>query len=87
MKKTAKTKTATTKVPTPAKIDSRICFGIAYFTSEAEANAYAAHVRAKGITYNGGWFDGMACGRDTTWDHVDASGGYLHGKKLYAVTD
>jgi hypothetical protein len=79
-------KKKTTAVPTPVKYDSRICFGIAYFTTEEDAMAFDRHVRALGITYNGGYFHGMACGRDKTWDHVDQSGGYLHGKKLYAVT-
>ena len=73
--------TKTTTVPKPAKIDSRICFGIAYFTTEKDAMAYAAHVRAKGITYNGGWFDGMSCGRDKSFDHVK------DGVKFFAVTD
>jgi hypothetical protein len=68
-------------VPTPVKLDSRICFGIAYFTTEADANAYDAHVRKLGKTYNGGFFHGMACGRDKTWDHVDPTLG-----PLFAVT-
>lgn len=77
-----RTKKAT--VPEPVKIDSRICFGIYYFTSEADAQAYAkAH---QGNTYNGGFFHGMPCGRDQTWDHVDCSAGPLKGTKLYAVT-
>lgn len=75
-------KAKTSPVPTPVKHDSRICFGIAYFTSEADAAAYAASVRARGITYNGGYFDGMPCGRETTWDHVDPALG-----PLFAVTD
>lgn len=69
-------------VPVPVKFDSRICFSIAYFATKRDANAYAAHVRAQGATYNGGWFHGMACGRDTSWDHVDAKLG-----PLYAVTE
>ena len=69
-------------VPVPVKTDSRICFGIAYFTSEDDAQTYSEHVRAKGITYNGGWFDGMPCGRDRTWDHVDKELG-----QLFAVTE
>jgi hypothetical protein len=69
-------------VPTPVKIDSRICFGIAYFQTEDDAMKYDAHVRAKGYTYNGGWMDGAPCGRDRTWDHVDPELG-----PLFAVTD
>lgn len=69
------------KLPEPVKLDTRICFGIAYFKTEADAAAYDAHVRANGITYNGGWFHGMACGRDKTWDYTDPVLG-----PLYAVT-
>ena len=70
------------KVPTPVKIESRICFGIAWFTSEKDAALYHDHVRSIGATYNGGWFDGMSCGRDKTWDRVDPELG-----PLFAVTD
>jgi hypothetical protein len=68
--------------PTRVKHDSRICFGIDYFATEAEAEAAAAIVRERGDTYNGGYFDGMPCGRDSGFDHVDSD----TGKKLYAVT-
>lgn len=68
-------------IPTPVKFDSRICFSIAYFTSEADADKYAAVVARRGDTYNGGWFHGMPCGRETRWDHNDQALG-----KLYAVT-
>ena len=76
------TKTKKPHIPTPDKIDSRICFAINYFTSEVDADRFAADVVRRGITYNGGWFDGMPCGRDTTWDYTDDTLG-----KLYAVTD
>ena len=65
------------------KRDSRICFGIAYFSTEADAEAYAGHVWAMGYTYNGGFYHGRACGRDKSFDHVDKE----TGKNLYAVTD
>lgn len=68
-------------LPKPVKHDGRICFGISYFTSEA-AERYADDVVRRGVTYNGGWFDGMPCGRDKTWDHVDKELG-----PLYAVTE
>jgi hypothetical protein len=71
-----------TLIPEPVKYDSRICFGIAYFTTEADADAYAAHVREKGLTYNGGYFHGMPCGREKSRDYVDKGLG-----QLYAVTD
>ena len=69
-------------LPAPVKTDSRICFSIQFFTSEADADAYAAYVRKMGITYNGGFFHGMPCGRDSTWDRFDPELG-----PLYAVTD
>jgi hypothetical protein len=82
MKKTTKTKKTTVAVPTPVKHDSRICFGINYYASEAEADSAHRAVRERGDTYNGGFFHGLACGRDIGFDHVDAA----TGKKLYAVT-
>lgn len=69
-------------LPKPVKRDVRICFAIAYFTSEADAKTYDDWVRKQGYTYNGGWFDGMPCGRDKTWDYVDKELG-----QLYAVTE
>lgn len=66
---------------TAVKYDSRICFGIVYFATEADADAYALWVRQRGITYNGGYFHGMPCGRDKSFDHVDATLG-----QVYAVT-
>lgn len=74
-------KTTTKTPPPPVKIDSRICFGIAYYTSEADATAAALVVRARGEAYNGGFFHGMPCGRDKAWDYVDATLG-----PLFAVT-
>jgi hypothetical protein len=76
------TRAARVALPVPVRIDSRICFGIAYFATEAEADLYAADVVRRGVTYNGGWFDGMACGRDRSWDYTDAD-----GRRLYAVTE
>jgi len=63
------------------EIDSRICFGIAYYRSEEAAAFASAAVAARGDTYNGGWFHGMSCGRDTRWDYVSPE----HGP-LFAVT-
>lgn len=65
----------------PVKVDGRICFGIAWFTSEEDAKKYATFVGERGDTYNGGWFHGMSCGRDSGFDHVDPKLG-----QLYAVT-
>lgn len=70
-------------VPTPVKHDHRICFSIAYFHSERDAQLYAAEVERLGATYNGGWFHGLPCGRETKHDHIDPE----TGKQLYAVTD
>jgi hypothetical protein len=69
-------------LPTPVKTDSRICFGIKYFASEEEASRYAEWVKARELTYNGGFYHGMPCGRETVWDHIDKA----TGRKLYAVT-
>lgn len=74
---------AKTSLPKPYKIDSRICFGISYFDNEKDADTYAAHVRSLGLTYNGGWFHGMPCGRDKSFDHIEKD----TGVQLYAVTD
>lgn len=74
-------KTKPEPAPTPVKHDSRICFGIDYFTSASDADTYAAVVRKRGDTYNGGFFHGMSCGRDKGFDYTDAK----HGR-LYAVT-
>jgi hypothetical protein len=68
-------------LPEPVKFDSRICFAISYYASEADANKADAEVRKRGYTYNGGWFDGMPCGRDVKWDYVDEKLG-----PLFAVT-
>lgn len=80
-KRSAKKKPAAEELPKPAKTESRICFGLAWFKTEAEADAFAAIVRSRGESYNGGFFHGMACGRDKGFDYVDAELG-----QLYAVT-
>lgn len=68
--------------PTPVKRDSRICFGIAYFSTETDADRYAKDVRRRGLTYNGGYFHGAPCGRAGSFDHDDPQLG-----RLYAVTE
>ena len=70
------------ELPESIKSDSRICFGIEYFATEEDAKVYAKHVRERGDTYNGGYFHGMQCGRETRFDHVDTE----TGQQLYAVT-
>lgn len=59
----------------PVKIESRICFGIAYFNSPEDAVAWAKDHPG---TYNGGFFDGSPTGRDSTWDKPEEG--------LYAAT-
>lgn len=51
-------------------MDSRICFGIEFYDSEESAELGAIISRLMGNTYNGGWFHGMACGRDKSFDYV-----------------
>lgn len=43
---------------------------------------YDKWVRLMGRTFNGGYFDGMACGRAADWDKIDPVLG-----QLYAVTE
>lgn len=74
-------KRSTQPEPVPVIRDSRTCYGIYYFRTEAEAAQYDKIVRKRGDTYNGGYFHGMACGRDKTFDYDDPK----HGR-LYAVT-
>jgi hypothetical protein len=62
--------------------DTRICFGISWFTDEAKAEEYARLVRAAGITYNGGWYHGQPCGRARRFDYHPKDPG-----NLFAVTD
>lgn len=85
----------------PADIDSRICFGIHFYDSEEKAGYAALITRILGNSYNGGWFHGMPCNRDTSFDYVvtqkhldmarpdDAliKQGIKVGTKLYAVTN
>lgn len=64
----------------PVERDSRTCFGIEWYDSELKANFRHLSVRLYGETYNGGWFHGMACGREKSFDYTrDYS-------TLYAVT-
>ena len=69
-------------IPHAAKRDSRICFGIAFFKTEEEADRYAKFMGVSGRTYNGGYFHGTSCGREKDRDIVDAELG-----QLYAVTE
>jgi hypothetical protein len=71
--------------------DERTCFGIHFFDTEAKAWAYDIYIRHRGDTYNGGWFHGMACGRDFTFDYTPAVDSTLveakyRGVPLYAVS-
>lgn len=87
-------KTDKPELPKAVRMDSRICFGIYWFLSEEDAQAYAAYIRSRGDTYNGGWFHGMACGRDKSFDYAVPADEKLSdgepvlpvGTLLYAVT-
>jgi hypothetical protein len=63
------------------KPESRICFGLMYFTVEKDADRFAKLVEKAGDTYNGGWYHGAPCGRDNSFDHTDQE-----GVRWYAVT-
>lgn len=71
-------------LPSPVRSESRTAFGLLYFATEAEAEIYGEHVLQRGDTYNGGFYHGMACGRDRSFDH-DA---VIEGQtvRLYAVS-
>jgi hypothetical protein len=62
--------------------ESRICFGLVWFDNEKEAMEYAKEVHKKGATYNGGYYDGMACGRERGFDYE-----LPDGRKAYAVSE
>jgi hypothetical protein len=77
-----KTKTVR-PLPVPVKSEQRICFGIDWYATEADAKIAAEDVKRRGRTYNGGFFHGKPCGRDTSWDIKGPSGDVL----LFAVTN
>jgi hypothetical protein len=62
-------------------LDSRISLSVLYFEDETEAKKIAKAVVKQDCRYNGGWFDGMPCGRSEALDHEDNN-----GIKWYAVT-
>ncbi len=66
----------------PVKTEGRAAFRIAWFATDADARAYGERVKLQGNRYNGGYFDGMPCGRDVTFDYDDPTLG-----RLYAVTE
>lgn len=72
---------AKSTLPTPVRTDSRICFALAWFTSKKDADTFAADVKRRGVTYNGGFFHGMPCGRAKEFDYEK------DGVKYYAVTN
>ena len=54
--------------PMPISYEGRAAMSIAWYATEAEAQTAAAIVAARGSTYEGGRFDGMACGRSEGYD-------------------
>ena len=60
--------------PNAIDYNGRICFSIMWFATEKEADAAHKKVRKRGDYYNGGWLDGMACGRDKGYDKHDEAG-------------
>ena len=63
------------------QIDSRICLSVMFFEDIADATKIAKQVVKQDCRYNGGWFDGMPCGRSEAFDYEDND-----GIKWYAVT-
>lgn len=61
--------------------DVRICFGIAWYELESDADRAATETRKQGNCYNGGYYHGVACGRETGWDFTDKD-----EAKWYGVT-
>jgi hypothetical protein len=59
--------------------DVRICFAVAYYTDPEVAKA-AGEYSEQHNTYNGGYFHGMPCKRDPSFDFK------WQGKTYYAVT-
>jgi len=51
--------------------DVRICFGIAWYELEEDADRAAALTKKQGNCYNGGLYNGISCGRATVWDFTD----------------
>jgi hypothetical protein len=64
-----------------AKYQSGNATAVWFFKEEADADAFAASVKAAGATYNGGYFHGKPCGREKERDHTDQ-----HGVRWFAVT-
>lgn len=64
--------------PEPVKFDSRTCFGLAWYTTEADAARAGQAERDAGHTVNGGFLHGMPCGRAPEHDHVDPALGQLY---------
>lgn len=60
--------------------EPRICFNMRIFNQENHANRYGELVRKLGYTYNGGYFHGMACGREPARDYMEG------GWKQFVVT-
>lgn len=70
----------TVPLPQPVKSESRNCFGLEWYSTEADADRVANYARERGETVNGGFMHGMAVGRETEFDtEVD-------GQRLYAVS-
>lgn len=69
------------KAGEPVDRDARTCFGVHFFDTKEKADAYDIYIFHRGDTYNGGWFHGMACRRDTRFDYINEA-----GVQLYAVT-
>ena len=63
--------------------DGRTCLSIYWHKTEADAEEHGRLVKKLGLTYNGGMFHGMECGREPGRDSFDREAKI----KLYATTE
>lgn len=56
-----------------------ICHGVHYYLTEENAILAGLAVRLRNERVIGGFYHGMQCGRDVTFDHVDKQYGLVFG--------
>jgi hypothetical protein len=63
------------------QMDVRISWTLLYFDNQDDADLVAKQVKKAKCKRNGGWFDGMQCGREEAHDYQDRD-----GMRWYAVS-